>query len=85
MSKRLQVVMDERELAETQDAARRQGLTVAEWVRGVLRSARRATPSADVDRKLAAIRAGTQFSFPTADIDDMLAQISAGVPTDLPR
>ncbi|MEQ9398170.1 MAG: hypothetical protein RJQ04_03290 [Longimicrobiales bacterium] len=43
MSTRLQVVMDESELAEIQDAAERARLTVSEWVRLVLREARGVT------------------------------------------
>ena len=38
MSKRLQVLMDEEEYLEVQGAARRQRLTVSEWVRRALRA-----------------------------------------------
>ena len=37
MSKRLQVILDDAELREIQRIARRQRLTVAEWVRQALR------------------------------------------------
>jgi hypothetical protein len=78
MSIRLQVVMDEEELREIQDIARRQRMTVSEWVRTVLRGARRAEPTQDGGRKLDAIRAAARHAFPTGDIDRMLAEIDRG-------
>lgn len=75
---RLQVVVDETEMREIQRSARRDRLTVSEWVRRRLREARRRQPSRDADRKLQAVRAAAQHSFPTADIDRMLAEIEAG-------
>ena len=41
MSKRLQVLLDEQEFDDIQDIARRNRMTVAEWVRQALRAARR--------------------------------------------
>jgi hypothetical protein len=78
MSIRLQVVMEEAELREIQRAARRQRMTVSEWVRGVLRAARRAAPGGDRRRKLDAIVMASRHAFPTADIDQMLAEIGHG-------
>ena len=78
MSKRLQVLLDEQELAEIQRAARRQRMTTAEWVRQALRLARRAEPTGDPKKKLAVIRAARAHSFPTADIDRMLEEIERG-------
>jgi hypothetical protein len=78
MSKRLQVLLDEKEFKELRQTARRQRMTVAEWVRQALRSARRREPERDADRKLAAVRAAARHDLPTADIDTMLAQIESG-------
>jgi len=78
MSKRLQVLLDEKEFKELRQTARRQRMTVAEWVRQALRSARRQEPERDADRKLAAVRAAARHDLPTADIDTMLAQIESG-------
>lgn len=78
MSKRLQVVVDDKEWKELAKAARRQGLTLSEWVRQVLREARRAEPNGDVATKLEVIRAANDNSFPTADIDRMLEEIELG-------
>jgi hypothetical protein len=78
MSKRLQVLLEEAELAEIRKAARRQRLTTAAWVRQALRAARRSEPGADAKKKLAVVRAAVGHAFPTADIDQMLAEIEQG-------
>jgi predicted 2-oxoglutarate/Fe(II)-dependent dioxygenase YbiX len=78
MSRRLQVLLDERELREIQRAARSQRMTVAEWVRQALRAARRREPATRTDKKIEAIRAAARHSFPTTDIDQMLAEIESG-------
>lgn len=78
MSKRLQVLLDEPEWREIQKAARAERMTVAEWVRRSLRTARRAVSTVDVDRKLEAIRAAARHEFPTADIDQMNEEIARG-------
>ena len=78
MSKRLQVLLDDAELRDIQRIARRQHVTVAEWVRQVLRAARRREPGGDVSRKLEAVRAAAGHAFPTAEVDEMLAQIERG-------
>ena len=78
MSKRLQVILDEAEFREIQRVAKAKRMTVAEWVRQVLRAARTAEPRDDLGRKLDAVRAAAQQAFPTADIDQMLAEIERG-------
>ena len=78
MSKRLQVLLQESELAAIQKSARRQKMTTAEWVRQALRAAQRREPRADVARKLAVIRAAARHRFPAPDIDQMLAEIEKG-------
>jgi hypothetical protein len=78
MSIRLQVVLGESELREIRQAARRERLTVSEWVRRCLRDARRRQPGRDAGHKLQAIRAAARHAFPTADIGQMLAEIESG-------
>ena len=87
MSKRLQVLLDESEMAEFQRIAKRHQLTLAEWVRRTLRAAERQEPTVDADKKLKAIRAASRHSFPTSDIDGMLAEIekSYGASSKVPR
>ena len=78
MSKRLQVLLPEQEMKEIQRLARRDRLTVGEWVRRVLREAREQKPVNDSETKLRAFRHGAEFSYPTADIDQMLSEIERG-------
>ena len=78
MSKRLQVLLPDREMTEIQRLARREQLAVGEWVRRVLREAREQKPSSDPEGKLRAIRRGVEFSFPTSDIEQMNSEIERG-------
>jgi hypothetical protein len=82
MSKRLQVLLEEAEFQEIRALARRQRLTVAEWVRQALRAAARTAPRGDARKMLAVVRTASQFSFPTADIDRTLGEIERGYATD---
>lgn len=79
MSKRLQIRLDDVELADIRRAARRQRMAVSDWVRQVLRQAYRGGPQRTAARKLAAIRAGVRHEFPTANIDRMLAEIEPAI------
>jgi hypothetical protein len=78
MTKRLQVLLDDEELAAFQRLARRRRMTTAGWVRHALRAAQEAEAGADVGQKLAAVRRATSFAFPTADIETMLDDIEQG-------
>lgn len=78
MSKRLQVLLDEKELREIQRIARRQRLTVADWVRQALRAAKRREPTGDAARKLKAIRSAARHAFPTGPVEDMIRDIDRG-------
>jgi hypothetical protein len=85
MSKRLQVLFDEAELREIQQIAKAQRMTVAEWVRQVVRAATRHQPIEDTGTKLATIRAAARHTFPTADVEHMLAEVEAGYLGTKPR
>ncbi len=63
---------------EIRRLARRERVTVGEWVRRVLREARSNRPVHDAETKLKAVRKAVQHSFPTAEIDKMLAEIEQG-------
>ncbi len=77
MSKRLQVLLDEEEYQEIRGVARRRRMTVAEWVRQALRTARDDDPGS-VEAKLRAIADASRHQYPTADIEVMLREIEAG-------
>lgn len=78
MSNRLQVLIPDEEMSGIQRLARRDRLTVGEWVRRTLREARMHKPANDPETKLKALRRGAEYSFPSADIDQMLSEIERG-------
>lgn len=78
MSKRLQVILSDQEMEEIQSVARQEHMTVSQWVRHALFTARRSRSTRDAARKIAAIRAAARHEFPTGDIQQMLAEIEKG-------
>ncbi len=72
------MLLEETELREIRRVARRNGMTVAEWVRQALREARQREPTMDTMTKLETVRAAVRHEFPTADIATMLAEIERG-------
>jgi hypothetical protein len=78
MTTRLQVLLDDAEIAEIRRVAKRHRMTVAEWVRQTLRRARRDETLVDPKRKLAAVREAAQHSFASGPIEEMLEQIERG-------
>lgn len=84
MSKRLQVLLDQRELDELRDIAARHGMTVSDWVRQAIRAARRQESDGDIAGKLATVRAALRHSFPTGDIEQMLAETEHGYLAEQP-
>jgi hypothetical protein len=78
MTKRLQVLLDEDELATIQRLARAQHTTTAAWVRGALRVAVEIETRPASAVKLAALRRGALHAFPTGDIDQLIAETERG-------
>jgi hypothetical protein len=78
MSKRLQVLLGEEEFGELRATAHRQGMTVSEWVRHLIREGTRQADTGDAARKLEIIRKASEYAFPAGDIDTMLAEIEQG-------
>ena len=78
MSKRLQVLVDERELRQIRRVARQAHMTVAEWVRQALREAYRREPEIGVESKLRTLKMAFSHSYPTGDIRQMLGEIEQG-------
>ena len=78
MSKRLQVLLPDPEMLDIRRLAKRESLTVGEWVRRALREARAGRPAIEPETKLKAVRQGAKFSFPTADLEQMLSEIERG-------
>ena len=78
MSKRLQVLLPDREMSDIQRLAEREHLSVGEWVRRALREARTSRPVMESEAKLKAVRRAAQHSFPTSDVEQMLSEIERG-------
>ena len=83
--KRMQVLIEESEYRRITRVAKRQGMTLAEWVRQALRTAYREEPLGDGHKKLAAVRTAAMHEYPTADIDQMLAEIASGYRSSEPN
>ena len=62
---------------EIQDVARRERMTLSEWVRQTLRQARGDHPGT-VEAKLRAIAGASRHELPTADIEVMLREMEVG-------
>lgn len=82
MSKRLQVLIGEDELAEIQTIARHQHMTVAEWVRQALRAARKEVPGRSIQDKLSLIQASAVHEFPVGPVDQVLSEMESGYLND---
>jgi hypothetical protein len=78
MSKRLQVLLEDREFREIQRIAQGRRMTVAEWVRQALRAASRREPLGDAGKKLEVVRAAARHAFPIGDIGQVLEEIERG-------
>jgi len=85
MSKRLQVLLEDREFREIRRIASGKRMTVAEWVRQALRAASRREPLGDADKKLGIVRAAARHAFPVGEIGDVLAEIERGYGGDSSR
>ena len=77
MAKRLHVLLDEAEYVEIREAAAREPLSVAGWVRQSLRQAR-SEQAGGVEAKLRALADAASHEYPTGDIEEMLDDIEAG-------
>ena len=77
MAKRLEIPLDDPEYVAIDEAARRQGISVSEWVRHMLRDAPRYEQNR-AERKRKALERAAQYNHPTADIDQMLQEIKDG-------
>ena len=65
-------------MSDIQRLAKRERLSVGEWVRRVLSEARTSRPTIEPETKLTSIRRAVKYSFPTSDIKEMLSEIERG-------
>jgi len=78
VTKRLQVLLEDSEMAEIRRAAQRRRQSVAEWVRTALRQARTAEAGHQVAEKLAALHGAMAHDFPTGSIEQIVDEIEQG-------
>lgn len=71
-------MLDDNEMKELQRIAKRNRMTVAEWVRRAIRASRGREPVASAGKKLDIVRFASRHSYPTGDIEKMLAEIESG-------
>lgn len=72
------VVFDDADYRELQRAARRQGVSVSQFVRRALAAVRRGEPLHDPAPKLKAVREALKHAYPTGDIGQMLDETARG-------
>ena len=75
MSKLLQVLLPDEEMANIQRRASRDRISVGEWVRRTLREAQMRKLVNNAESKLRSVRCASEYAFPTGDIDLMLQEI----------
>lgn len=78
MSKRLQVILDDKEFIEIQKVAKRAGMPLSQWVRLSLRNAKQQVPSKQREEKLRALKRAAMHEGPVSDIAQMNREIMAG-------
>ncbi len=78
MTRRLQVLLEDEELTEIRELARRRHQTTAAWVREALRRARDTSTWPETGRKLQVVREAATHAHPAGGIDEMLEQIERG-------
>ncbi len=72
------MILRDPEYREIQRVARSRHMSLVEWVRQALDSARRQEPTANLGKKLEVIRRAAEHDYPAGDIDQMLAEIGSG-------
>jgi len=78
MTKRLQVLLEDDELAAIQSLARRRRQTTAAFVREALRAASEAAEYPLPEVRMRAVREAAALSYPISDIGELLAEIERG-------
>jgi hypothetical protein len=78
MSKRLQIIVSDKEAERLRATAERAGLSLSEWARRALVREEQREGGPDSSRMLAALDRALTLGHPTADIDQMLREVEAG-------
>jgi hypothetical protein len=78
MRQSFQVRLEDSEIEEIREIARRRHMSVDEWIQRTLQEARRFQAPRSTEEKLRAVRAAVKHEFPAGDIDQMLGEIEQG-------
>jgi hypothetical protein len=78
MSKRLQLIINEKEMERLRKCAEREELTLSEWARRALERARREQEAPTAEQKRKALDRALICEHPTGDIDELLTEIERG-------
>lgn len=78
MTKRLQVLIPDPDYRDIQRVARSRHMSVAEWVRQTLDTARRQEPAGAAGKKLDAIEIAVRHQYPSGEIEEILSEIESG-------
>ncbi|MBI5705968.1 MAG: hypothetical protein HZC36_03140 [Armatimonadetes bacterium] len=84
MSKRLQVLISDEEMALIKRRAEGEHLPVGQWVRKSLRQVAEQRSSKTYEERMAALEEASKVNAPTCDIDQMLRESEKGYKIDLP-
>ncbi len=74
----MQILIEESEYERFKAHARRQGKTLAEWVRQALRDNAQRLPASPAQDKLGILHLAAQQGFPAPDIDQMNDEVVRG-------
>jgi hypothetical protein len=80
----LKIRLEDSEIEEIREIARRKDMTVDEWIRWVLVEARKLHPDPVTGDKLRAVQAAAKHEFPIGDIGQVLREIEQGYRFDPP-
>jgi hypothetical protein len=78
MSKRLQILVSEREAEQFRRSAEREGQSLSEWARLAMRDVQKRQAMKTSEQKLRALERALTHSHPTGDVEQMLAEIESG-------
>ena len=78
MSKRLQVLLPEKDYRALAVVSRKESKTIAEWVRDSIRRRLKVVEPPSPEKKLSKILKYARYSGPTGDIEQILSEIEKG-------
>ncbi len=76
MSKRLQVLIEEKEYSQFKKLASKASMSLGEWVRQALRQAASSVAKHSSKQKLEALDRAFEYNFPSGDIEQILEEIN---------